>query len=208
MSNLKTYLSRQRSYLFIYLSVLMLILFVIGQWFGFSLTKSLLVFIFTLLAVFSLIEWPEAPSTKLKLFFIICLAAFITESLLPKTFGSYLSFKLFGTPLMIGLIWLIEILAVWQMISLARLKSAQRLIIIGLTVVMFDLTMNNMALTYDLWHITTIRNQALSLLVKTVVLTLIIEIISQKLPVKKISPYLVSILVIIAVFFWLMLLVS
>lgn len=123
------------------------------------------------------------------------------------SYGPLLGLKIFGVPVLIGITWLLVTLSAWQIVSFSNLNKFYKIIVASWLVVMFDLILEQFATAYGLWSwqnaVIPLKNYVTWFVVGAVIVTLYAFFAKQKQP----SIFGASMLPLMALFFWLMLLV-
>lgn len=123
------------------------------------------------------------------------------------SYGPLLGLKIFGVPVLIGITWLLVTLSAWQIVSYSNLNKFYKIIVASWLVVMFDLVLEQFATAYGLWAwqnaVIPLKNYVTWFVVGAVIVTLYAFFAKQKQP----SIFGASMLPLMALFFWLMLLV-
>ncbi|MDQ5885557.1 MAG: hypothetical protein QG645_722 [Patescibacteria group bacterium] len=123
------------------------------------------------------------------------------------SYGPLLGLKIFGVPLLIGITWLLVTLSAWQIVSFSNLGKFAKIIVAAGLVVMFDLVLEQFATAYSLWAwqdaVIPLKNYSTWFVVGVVIVTLYEYFAKQKLP----SIFGAAMLPLMALFFWLMLIV-
>ena len=123
------------------------------------------------------------------------------------SYGPLLGLKIFGVPLLIGITWLLVTLSAWQIVSFSNLGKFAKIIVAAGLVVMFDLVLEQFATAYSLWAwqdaVIPLKNYITWFVVGAVIVTLYEYFAKQKAP----SIFGASMLPLMALFFWLMLIV-
>ena len=123
------------------------------------------------------------------------------------SYGPLLGLKIFGVPLLIGITWLLVTLSAWQIVSFSNLGKFAKIIVASGLVVMFDLVLEQFATAYSLWAwqdaVIPLKNYITWFVVGAVIVTLYEYFAKQKLP----SIIGAAMLPLMALFFWLMLIV-
>ncbi len=187
------------------------ILYAIGWEFVLKLTPIVIASIAALMIIF----WDNNPKTKIYLVLAVMAIGTIAEYIGVHTgfiFGEYkyssvIGFLIWGVPFIIGLLWFIVSLSAWQIANLGKTSTINKILLASGLMVMLDLVLEQFATSYNLW---TWKNGLVPILnyVTWFVLALIITSIFSKFDKsKKISIFNASILPILALYFWLMLIV-
>ena len=123
------------------------------------------------------------------------------------SYGPLLGLKIFGVPLLIGITWLLVTLSAWQIVSFSNLGKFAKIIVASGLVVMFDLVLEQFATAYSLWAwqdaVIPLKNYITWFVVGAVIVTFYVYFAKQKAP----SIFGASMLPLMALFFWLMLIV-
>lgn len=116
---------------------------------------------FTLLgSVILMLLMDESNSGKLwYILGVIYVASFFIEMAGVNTgivFGTYeygrtLGFKVVGTPLMIGINWIILVYAIWQWVGKARMNGLLKILLASLAMVVYDFVLEPIAMILDMW---------------------------------------------------------
>ena len=123
------------------------------------------------------------------------------------SYGPLLGLKIFGVPLLIGITWLLVTLSAWQIVSFSNLGKFAKIIVASGLVVMFDLVLEQFATAYSLWAwqdaVIPLKNYITWFVVGAVIVTFYAYFAKQKVP----SIFGAAMLPLMALFFWLMLIV-
>ena len=123
------------------------------------------------------------------------------------SYGPFLGLKIFGLPLLIGITWLLVTLSAWQIVSFSNLGKFAKIIVASGLVVMFDLVLEQFATAYSLWAwqdaVIPLKNYITWFVVGAVIVTFYAYFAKQKVP----SIFGAAMLPLMALFFWLMLIV-
>lgn len=123
------------------------------------------------------------------------------------SYGPLLGLKIFGVPLLIGITWLLVTVSAWQIVSYSNLGKFAKIIVASGLVVMFDLVLEQFATAYGLWAwqdaVIPLKNYITWFVVGGVIVTFYAFFAEQKAP----SIFGAAMLPLMALFFWLMLLV-
>jgi putative membrane protein len=116
---------------------------------------------FTLLgSVILMLLMDESNSGKLwYILAVIYIASFFIEMAGVNTgivFGTYeygrtLGFKVVGTPLMIGINWIILVYAIWQWVGKARMNGLVKILLASTAMVVYDFVLEPIAMILDMW---------------------------------------------------------
>ena len=162
-----------------------------------------------------LLFWDVQVKTKILAALVIFAVGFIVELVGVQTaylfgdytYGNVLGYQLWGVPIMIGVTWFIVTLSAWHIVSFGGLSFMQRLFLGGILVVMFDLVLEQFAITYGLWSWAGVRvplsNYVTWFIVSLPMLYVYHRVDSKTQP----NLYIAGMLPLIALFFWCMLLV-
>jgi putative membrane protein len=116
---------------------------------------------FTLLgSVILMLLMDESNSGKLwYILAVIYITSFFIEMIGVNTgivFGTYeygrtLGFEVVGTPLIIGINWIILVYAIWQWIGKARMNGLVKILLASLAMVVYDFVLEPIAMILDMW---------------------------------------------------------
>jgi putative membrane protein len=174
---------------------------------------SLVIAIMTALAV---IFWDVNYGRRLLLSLIAIITGIVVELIGVNTgllfgdyqYGTIMGYKIAGVPLLIGATWLLVTVSAWQIVSFSSLKSYQKILIASGLVVMFDLLLEQFATAFGLWvwdnGVIPLLNYASWFFVSVFLLTIYAKYSKQVNP----SLFGAFALPLMAIFFWLMLLIS
>ncbi len=178
---------------------------------------SLVIAIMTALAV---IFWDVNYGRRLLLSLIAIITGIVVELIGVNTgllfgdyqYGTIMGYKIAGVPLLIGATWLLVTVSAWQIVSFSSLKSYQKILIASGLVVMFDLLLEQFATAFGLWvwdnGVIPLLNYASWFFVSVFLLTIYAKYSKQGNPGIFGSLFGAFALPLMAIFFWLMLLIS
>ncbi len=160
--------------------------------------------------------WDVPVKAKIRSSAIIIVGSLIIEIVGVKTgllFGDYeygkvLGFTVLGAPLTIGLTWLLVTLSAWHIASINKYPLWQKFLLAGVLVVMFDLNLEQFASAYGLWSWQGGVIPLYNYICWFVVAQLWFFVFHKFAPKFEPSQYVVSALPLMAIFFWLMLVIS
>ncbi len=199
-----------------YLGILVFLLIVSVLVYGFGFT-ALLWFTPALLAgIFAImfLRWDEKPNIKLQIAGLIFATTFVLEIVGVNTgvlfghysYGSLLGFKLFGVPVIIGLVWFIVTFSVWQIVLVSGLKKIYEQLVLGvMVVILFDLLLEQFAVSVGLWQWRGGHIPLLNYICWAGLSTAIFLIYKYKSPNIKPNIFSSSIVPILSIWLWLML---
>jgi putative membrane protein len=126
---------------------------------GLDYVLKLTPILLTLLASLAVVFWDAPVKTKLWASAIIITGGFVIEAIGVHTgliFGDYsygklLGLTVFGVPITIGVTWLLVTYSAWNIVSLSISSLVRKFLLGGLLVVMFDLILEQFAISYSLW---------------------------------------------------------
>lgn len=125
------------------------------------------------------------------------------------TYGSLLGFKVFGVPLTIGITWLLVCLSAWHIVLFWSEKSLWlKVLLAGVLVVMFDLILEQFAVAYGLWSWAGGEIPLFNYLCWFIFGAAFVWVIQRLSPNHKPSLYVAAMLPVMAIFFWLMLIIA
>lgn len=183
--------------------------------FGLTYVLPLTPVMLALVAAICLLIWDAPVKRKILLSLGIVLAGFAVEQIGVHTgflfgnysYGSTLGFKAWGVPVTIGITWLIVTLSAWHIVAFGKLSRLYSFLLAGVLVVMFDLVLEQFAVSYGLWTwwsaIIPFSNYVTWFVVAQVFFLAYYKLSKQDEP----SIYIAAQLPLMALFFWLMLLV-
>lgn len=186
--------------------------YAIGLTYVIKLTTLVIAIMTTLVVLF----WDVAYRRRLVLSLIAIITGIIVELIGVNTgllfgdyqYGTIMGYKIAGVPLLIGATWLLVTVSAWQIVSFSSLKSYQKILIAGGLVVMFDLLLEQFATAFGLWvwdnGIIPLLNYASWFFVSVFLFVIYRKYSKQGNP----SLFGASALPLMAIFFWLMLLIS
>lgn len=160
--------------------------------------------------------WDAPVRAKLQASAVIVIGSLIIEIIGVKTgllFGDYeygkvLGFTVFGAPATIGLTWLLVCLSAWHIVALNKYQLWQKFLLAGVLVLMFDLILEQFATAYGLWSwqggVIPLYNYVCWFLVAQLWFFVLYKFAPKFEP----SLYAVSVLPLMAIFFWLMLVIA
>jgi putative membrane protein len=127
--------------------------------FGLGYVLKLTPVLLAIIACTAVLFWDAPVKAKLWASAIIVFGSFVIELIGVQTgmlFGDYsygklLGFTMFGVPVTIGLTWFIVCFSAWNIVSLNTSSLLKKLLLGGVLVVMFDLILEQFAVTYGLW---------------------------------------------------------
>lgn len=183
---------------------------------GLSYVYKLTPIIITAAVCAALVFWEAPLKAKLIASASIVVGGYFVELIGVQTglvFGDYnygkvLGFTIFGVPLTIGITWLMVTLSAWNIVNINKYSLLQRFLLGGVLVVMFDLLLEQFAAAYGLWAWYG-ANIPLYNYLCWFILSLVCFYIFHKLT-PKIQPsfFAICLLPLMAIFFWLMLLIA
>lgn len=194
-----------------------LFLFVTGAiqyWLGLTYILRLMPVFLASIAAVAIVVWKAPPRTKAALSAIIVVMGFALEIIGVHTgllfgnysYGSAMGYRLWGVPVTIGITWLLVTLSAWQIVQLGKFYLYQKFIIAGLLTVVFDLLLEQFAVAYGLWAWKGGDIPLYNYLCWFVISLLVFAMYHKFTKKSEPSIYIVSILPMMAGFFWLMLL--
>lgn len=216
MNRLKKYLKDNPQQVAIGVLAFLLLAGVIQAAFGLSYVIKVTPIILTAAVCAALVFWESPVRSKLWASAIIFFGSFLFELIGVHTgllFGNYsysklLGFTIFGVPVTIGITWLLVSLSTWHIVLLNTKSLAQRLLLGGVLAVMFDLILEQFASAYGLWawqgSSIPLYNYICWFIVSLVWFYVLYKLTPKTTP----SLYIVSIMPLMAIFFWLMLLIA
>lgn len=183
--------------------------------FGLTYVLWLTPIFLALIAATALIFWEISPKRKALVVVSIIIFGLIIELIGVHTgylfgdysYGTVLGYKLWGVPITIGITWFIVTLSAWHIVSFGKLTKIQLFILGGILVVMFDLVLEQFAITYGLWAWHGGRVPLSNYITWFLVALLILFAYSKVDKKPQPSIYVAGLLPLMAIFFWLMLLV-
>jgi uncharacterized membrane protein len=103
--------------------------------------------------------WEERPKTKVITISAVALSGFLIETLGVNTgivfgdysYGNLLGWKLFGTPLFIGLLWFLVSYSTYTIVKELTSSRWMRLTLGVVLIVSFDLILEQFAIVYKFW---------------------------------------------------------
>ncbi len=127
--------------------------------FGRTTVLLLLPLACVLLTTACLYVWEATVSQKVWLTATVLVAGFVVAAIGTHTgllFGDYTYGSLFGmrlldVPLMIGVLWLLVTLSAWHIVHYGSIVAWRRYALAGVLVLMFDLVLEQFAIVYGLW---------------------------------------------------------
>lgn len=127
--------------------------------FGLQYVLSLMPLYLALLTVGALYFWDAEQSRKLVITGVVAGSGYLIELIGTHTgllfgdyeYGAVMGLRLFGVPLIIGVMWLVVTLSAWQIVQYGGLSIIRRFMLAGVLVVMFDLVLEQFAIVYGLW---------------------------------------------------------
>lgn len=108
----------------------------------------------------TLLFWDLEPKRRLYLSAYAIAVGMVSELIGVNTgllFGDYsysdtaLGIKIFGVPILVGIMWLLVTMSAWQIASLGGFNRVSTIILAASLVVMFDLLLEQYAIYYELW---------------------------------------------------------
>lgn len=196
---------------------ILLIAAVIQQAIGWTYVLKITSIMIAVITAVMILFWGIAPRKKVYISAIVIALGIIVEIIGVKTgilFGDYsygllLGFKILGVPIVIGITWLMVTMSAWQIAMYDKsLNIYKRLALAGLLVVMFDLVLEQFAIVYGLWQWAGNNVPILNYITWLIVSLVIFVIYNRLAPRWHSSIFVAGILPLMAIFFWLMLLIS
>ena len=168
-----------------------------------------------IIAALVMLYWHAPPRRKASLIMVAFLVGFIAEivgvntGLLfgDYTYGSVMGLKIAGVPILIGITWALVTIAAWQIVSMSPYSRGAKIFLAACLVVIFDLILEQYATAFGLWQwdggIIPLKNYISWFIVAAAITT------SYSLVAKQSKPniYGACVLPVLALYFWLMLLV-
>jgi putative membrane protein len=107
----------------------------------------------------SLLVWDAKPRNKAYIALGVVVAGYAVELIGVHThllFGNYaygtvMGYRVLGVPITIGLTWFLVTLSAWHIMAFGRLATIYKFLLGGALVVMFDLILEQFASAYGLW---------------------------------------------------------
>lgn len=183
---------------------------------GLSYVLRLIPVIITIIVCIAVVFWQAPLKAKLWASTIIVVCSYILEVIGAQAgflFGDFaysklLGFTLFGVPLTIGLIWLSVSLSAWNIASYSKAALWQKFIVGGLLVVMLDLILEQFASAYGLWSWQRGTASLYNYVCWFGISIIWFYVLNRISPKMQPSLFAIYILPIIAIFFWLMLIIA
>lgn len=128
--------------------------------FGLTYVLPLTSILLAIISAITLLVWDAEPKTKVAIGLGVVTAGYLVELIGVQTgilFGNYsygtvLGFKVLGVPVTIGLTWFLVTLSAWHILSFSpNLSVIRKFLLGGALVVMFDLVLEQFAVSYSLW---------------------------------------------------------
>ena len=193
-----------------------LILGVIQAALGLSYVLKLTPVLLTIIASMAVIFWEAPIRAKLWASAIVVTGGFVVELIGVHTgfiFGDYsygklLGFTVFGVPLTIGITWLLVTLSAWNIVSINTSSLLQKYLLGGVLVVMFDLILEQFAITYSLWSWQGGGVPLYNYICWFVISLFCFFVYHRLTPKAAPSLFAVYVLPLMAAFFWLMLIIA
>lgn len=118
---------------------------------------------YSLLFSYALLAWfhrPKANGRTLSFFLFVVLTSFAVEVIGvatgrifgPYSYGGHLGFKLFDTPVLIGLNWLFLVYASTILLQASKLPVVLKVVLAALTMVLYDVVAEQVAPTLGMWR--------------------------------------------------------
>jgi putative membrane protein len=216
MNRFKKYLTGNSQQVAIGVLAFLLLAGVVQAALGLSYVIKVTPIILTAATCAALIFWDSPVRAKLWASSIIFLGSFFIELIGVHTgllFGNYsysklLGFTIFGVPITIGVTWLLVSLSTWHIVLLSTKSILQRLLLGGTLAVMFDLVLEQFAASYGLWIWQAGTIPLYNYVCWFIISILWFGILHKLTPKTTPSLYIVCIMPLMAVFFWLMLLLA
>lgn len=183
---------------------------------GLSYVLRLTPVILAVIASVAVSFWDAPVKSKIQASTIVIFGSLLIEIIGVKTgllFGDYeygrvLGFTVFGAPLTIGLTWLLVCLSAWHIVAINKSPVWQKFLLGGVLVVMFDLILEQFATAYGLWSWQGGKIPLYNYVCWFLVAQIWFFVFHKFAPKFEPSLYVVSTLPLMAVFFWLMLVVA
>lgn len=184
--------------------------------FGLEYVLRLTPIMLTIVACTSVVFWDASIKAKLWASGIVVAGTFIIELIGVQTgliFGDYaygklLGLTIFGAPITIGITWLLVTLSAWHIVALNTKPLLQRFLLGGVLVVMFDLILEQFAVAYGLWSWQGGVIPLYNYLCWFIVTMLCFFVYHKLAPKVEPSLFIVCVLPLMALFFWLMLVIA
>jgi len=209
---LKELLHKYQSRILIYAAAVLLMADVLGQTLNWNYAIKLMPIIFTLIAVGALLTWGIPSRTKGGLAMFAVILGYVVEVIRVHatnnlTYGDILGFKPLGSPLFMGIMWFLVTLSIWHIVNFGYLNNIYKFILAGVLIVMFNLILEQFGTTYNLWAWrggqTPLLSYVFWLVISELLFYLYYRFANKFLP----NIFIATLLPIMALFFWLMLLV-
>lgn len=195
------------------ITAMLLIVGAVFDMFGLKVIQHLTPVVLGAISALVILFWPAQSDKRLILSLVIILIGILVEVIGVNTgllFGEYsygdaIGLRLFGVPLLIGVVWLMVTVSAWQMALLFQLGKVASVVLATGLVVIFDLVLEQFASLYGLWTwqngIIPLKNYATWAIVSATIFTLL----ALYAPQKRISLYGACMLPVLSIFFWVML---
>lgn len=214
MKKLKHFLITNKQLIAIIVTCFFLLAGVVQYAFGLEYVLKLTPLIIGIITAVTVLFWDLDHKKRLYLSVYAISVGMFAELIGVNTgiiFGDYsysdtaLGIKIFGVPLLVGIMWLLVTVSAWQISMLGGFSKVGTTILASSMVVIFDLLLEQYATSFNLWNWQNGEIPLLNYVSWFIVATVIFIGFSVYSKGSKSGLYGVTILPIIMVFFWLML---
>jgi putative membrane protein len=210
----RSFWTKYQTQLMLALAAILLLAEVLGQLIGWDSLK-LLPAVLAIITALALLNWQVPPLIKTLLVVGVIIFSWLAETIGVHSgwlFGSFtfsdgLGFKLLAVPPAISFLWFLVSLSAWQIVALGRLKLLHRFLLAGGLAVIFDLLLEQFAGSYTLWSWTSGHVPILNYITWFLVSEVLFYIYYRYAKVINPDLFIAGLLPLMALFFWLMLLV-
>ncbi len=214
MKKIKEVITKYPQQFSVFVTCFILLAGIIQYWIGFNYVLTLTPIIIGVMAALVILFWGIDHKQLLKISLLALSIGMVTEIIGVNSgllFGDYsysqssLGLRIFGVPLLVGIMWILVTASAWQISLLGGFSGWLTVFLASWVVVIFDILLEQYATAYGLWYWTNgsipIKNYVTWFLVSFIIFSIF------KITIKKnnISIYGVMILPIMMVYFWLML---
>ena len=173
--------------------------------------------ILSVILILMLYFWHQPLKIKYWSLAIVTIFGYLVEVVGIKTgllfgdysYGNLLGWKIFSTPIIIGLLWFIVTLSAWQIAGLYRKNKVITYLVAIILLISFDLILEQFAISYKLWlwpgNIVPLFNYISWAFVGTIIFVFYDRLLIKG---KALSPFIMLVLPILSIYMWLMLLIS
>ena len=213
-SKYQKFLDHNLQYILSVICIFMLLVSVVLYAFGITASIKFIPLAFAIIASLMLWQWDVNQKNKLISTVLVLSLGFIFAFIGDKTIGGYIynpqfGYKLLGVSVAISILWLMITLSAWQIGSYGRLSLINKFLLGGALVVIFDLVLEQMATSVGLWNYPDVKPNIINYITWFIGSQIIFYIYYKNSHHKQVqSIFIASILPLLALFMWLMIILS